>query len=135
MVSTRKKPGLSGKGKYFHVEFCPSKNFVSFMTRDVGRKGHSQCVLGKHRDGKWKIQKWLISKGDAFISESGQLCSEDPKVDAILKSNKAEIVHARGDTFQLRPHRNLKMKKEGEMYFDSYKEYEKYYESLTGKKH
>lgn len=132
----RKKPGSTGEGDYFHIELVPSKEFVLFKTRDVGRKGHSQMVVGQKEDGSWATQKWLISKEDAFISDHGNLMSEDPKVSKILNSFKGQICHTEGDIFMVRAHRGIKKRcpEQAEdgcycgMYFKDYADYEKYYD-------
>jgi len=132
----RKKPGSTGEGDYFHVELIPSKELILFKARDVGRKGHSQMVVGQREDGSWATQKWLISKEDAFISDRGELMSENPKVSKILDSFKGDISHNTGDIFMVRSHRAIKKRcpEQAEdgcycgMYFKDYAEYEKYYD-------
>ena len=38
---SRRKPGSTGSGDYYHIEARPKREFVAFRTQDVGRfKGH-----------------------------------------------------------------------------------------------
>ncbi|MDP2625219.1 MAG: hypothetical protein Q8P27_03465 [Candidatus Peregrinibacteria bacterium] len=139
----RKEPGSTGEGRYFHVEVKPSKDFTSFTTHDVGRKGHSQRVTGKLKNGEWATQKWLIHKDDAYVSDVGELESEDPKIKKILDSLKGDVMHVEGDIFNIRTHRKVVERENSpqkkcdpgcpEMYFDCYEDYERYYEDLLEK--
>jgi hypothetical protein len=140
----RKEPGTTGKGRYFHVEVRPSADFSCFYTEDVGRTGHSLLVLGKRKDDdKWCTHKWLISKGDAYISEHGKLESEDLRVKQILDYVDGDLTHKEGDVFYVRSHRGLGDLDTGkqrcsksecpDMYFENYEDYEKYEEDMMNK--
>ena len=102
---TRRKPGSTGGGGYYHVEVRPKREFVTFRTQDVGRKGHVQRVAGKRSSGSWDDQKWLISKADAHV-EGGRLVAESADVAKVL----AVIGPARriaADRFKGHPRRNV----------------------------
>ena len=50
---SRRKPGSTGGGNYYHIEVRPKGEFVTFRTHDIGEKGHVQRVAGKRRSGSW----------------------------------------------------------------------------------
>ena len=137
MFATKKAPFPLGNGQYYHVEVRPKTEFSAFYTEDVGRRKHSMLVLGKQKkDDKWATHKWLISKGDAYISDRGELKSEDHRIQQILDYVDGNLVHKERDTFYIRPHRNIKLHKAEkqhcsidecpEMYFENYEDYENY---------
>ena len=102
---SRKKPGSTGGGDYYHVEVRPKGEFVTFRTQDVGRKGHVQRVAGKRRSGTWDDQKWLISKSDAHV-KNGRLVADTSAVAAVLKAiGPARHLHA--DRFSGHPRYNV----------------------------
>src|SRR5262245_35851059 len=72
---SRRKPGSTGGGQYYHIEVRPKREFVTFRTHDIGEEGHIQRVAGKCRSGSWDDQKWLISKSDAHV-ENGRLVAD-----------------------------------------------------------
>lgn len=138
-TKSRKAPGSTGLGCYFHIEVTPSSEFTAFFTKDVGRSGHSLLVLGKRKkDDKWATHKWLISKDDAYISELGRLDSNDRHVKQILDYVGKDLVHKEKDIFSTPTHRSLRTFEKipknqskatnPEMYFESYEDYEKYQE-------
>lgn len=102
----RKKPGIPGKGKYYHVAVRPKYEFVTFRTQDVGKPGHCQRVAGKRSSGSWDTLKWLISKDDAHV-QSGELVADTPEVKKVLKALGSKPTHVRGDMFQARPRPNV----------------------------
>jgi len=61
----RAKPGARGGGGFFHIEVRPRREFRTFRTQDVGKKGGLERVAGKRASGSWDTQKWLISKEHA----------------------------------------------------------------------
>ncbi len=144
MNTTRKQPGSTSRGNYFHIEISPKTEFEAFYTKDIGRIGHSLLVLGKRKsDGKWVGQKLLINKNDAYISERGRLESEDPSIMRMLNNLDGDILHKTMDIFYVRKHNNLKnfgkdkqycsLEECPSMYFENYEDYEKYEEELTKK--
>jgi hypothetical protein len=80
---SRRKPGSTGGGEYYHIEVRPKRAFVTFRTHDIGAKGHVQRVAGKRRSGSWDDQKWLISKSDAHVV-NGRLVADTADVAAVL---------------------------------------------------
>lgn len=104
----RAKPGMSGEGKYFHVEVRQEAQFETFRTHDVGREGHSQRVAGQREDGSWDTQKWLISKEDAHI-ESGKLVGDTYEVREILDNLGSDPMHAAGNRFKAEPRAESEM--------------------------
>ncbi len=137
----RKEPGSTGEGEYFHLIVRPKDEFVFFHTRDVGRQGHSQLVLGKTKDGKWGTHKWLISKKDAYITTDGDLKSDDFKVQRIIDYCNGNLVHREKDIFQIQPcdhsrkHRSCRKEECPEMYFENYDEYDRYFADHTVTNH
>lgn len=138
-TKSRKAPGSTGLGCYFHIEISPSSEFDAFFTKDVGRLGHSLLVLGRRKkDGKWATHKWLINKNDAYITELGKLDSDDRRVKEILDYVSTDLVHKEKDVFYSPSHRSIRTFEKGpknhskkpnpEMYFESYEDYEKYQE-------
>ncbi|MFA6024447.1 MAG: hypothetical protein WC777_04515 [Candidatus Gracilibacteria bacterium] len=125
-------------GHFFHLELRPREDFVLFSVRDIGREGHSFLVLGQFPDGTWATHKWLISKRDAYISDKGELKSEDYLVQEILDYVDGDLVHKTADSFVVRTHRGLRSNAAPapvceecpEMYFDTYEDYEKYFQGL-----
>lgn len=99
---TRKKPGSTGKGEYYHIEVRPKSEFVSFRTQDVGRKGHIQRVAGKRSSGSWATAKWLIGKEDAHVQGS-KLIPDTKDAKEVIKQLGSQPVHVIGDRFKARP--------------------------------
>lgn len=48
---SRAKPGSRGGGEFFHIEVRPRRQFKTFRTQDVGRKGGIERVAGKRGSG------------------------------------------------------------------------------------
>jgi len=102
---SRRKPGSTGGGQYYHIEVRPKREFVTFRTHDIGEKGHIQRVAGKRRSGSWDDQKWLISKSDAHV-ENGRLVADTADVAAVLdKIGPAR--HLAADRFKGHPRHNV----------------------------
>lgn len=95
---TRRKPGITGKGEYYHVVVRPKEEFVTFRSQDIGKRGHTIRVAGKRKSGTWATQKWLISKNDALI-KNGLLKAKDKKTEEILNKLVSSPKHTRGDIF------------------------------------
>jgi hypothetical protein len=99
---TRKKPGSTGKGDYYHIEVRPKSEFVSFRTQDVGRKGHIQRVAGKRSSGSWSTAKWLIGKEDAHVQGS-KLIPDTKDAKEVIKQLGSQPVRVIGDQFKASP--------------------------------
>ena len=103
---TRKKPGSTGKGGYYHVEVLPGEKFVTFRTQDVGRHGHIQRVAGQRSSGYWTTVKWLIGKDDAHIQDE-QLVPDTKAAKDVIKQLGSQPVHLVGDRFKAKPRPNV----------------------------
>ena len=103
--STRKAPGSSGQGEYYHVEVRPGDDFVTFRTQDVGDPGHIQRVAGKRATGSWATVKWLIGKEDAHVS-GDSLVADTKDAREVLKKMGSRTFHKKGDLFEAKPRRN-----------------------------
>lgn len=104
--STRRKPGSTGQGEYYHVEIRPRSDFVRFRTQDVGDPGHIQRVAGQRESGSWATVKWLIAKEDAHVS-GDTLVGDTQDAKDLLKKLRKKPVHIRGDRFESKPRRNV----------------------------
>ena len=103
---TRKAPGSSGRGEYYHVEVRPGEEFVTFQTQDVGRRGHIQRVAGKRSSGYWTTVKWLIGKEDAHIQDE-KLVPDTKAAKDVIKQLGSQPVRLIGDRFRARPKPNM----------------------------
>src|SRR5688572_10597171 len=90
--TTRRKPGSTGKGDYYHVEVLPKTGFITFRTQDVGRRGHIQRVAGKKSSGTWETVKWLIGKQDAHV-RGDKLVPDTKGAKDLIKELGAQPVH------------------------------------------
>jgi len=102
---SRRKPGSTGGGDYYHIEVRPKGEFVTFRTHDIGAKGHVQRVAGKRRSGSRDDQKWLISKSDAHV-ENGRLVANTADVAAVL-AKIGPVRHMDADRFKGHPRYNV----------------------------
>jgi hypothetical protein len=102
----RKKPGTTGRGKYYHVEVRPKEEFTAFRTQDVGEQGHLQRVAGKRPSGSWSTATWLINKEDAHV-EGGQLVPDTKDAKDLLKKLGSKPVHLSGDRFKAKDRPNV----------------------------
>jgi hypothetical protein len=50
-ATKRAKPGARGGGQFFHIEVRPRRQFKTFRTQDVGRKGGIERVAGRCGSG------------------------------------------------------------------------------------
>lgn len=98
----RKKPGTTGKGKFYRIELRPKSEFVTFRVQDVGEKGGLERLAGKRSSGSWDTVTWLIEKSKAHV-KVGHLIIDDPKDRQILKQIKGHIYHVKGDVFHAHP--------------------------------
>jgi hypothetical protein len=103
---SRKKPGSTGEGEYFHVGVRPKQEFATFRTQDVGKPGHIQRVAGKRGSGSWDTVKWLISKEDAHV-EGEKLIPDTSAAKKALATLGSKPVHVKGDLFEAKPRRNI----------------------------
>jgi len=102
---TRKAPGSTGRGGYYHVEVRPGEEFVTFQTQDVGRRGHIQRVAGRRSSGYWTTVKWLIGKEDAHIQDE-QLVPDSKAAKDVIQQLGSQPVRLIGDRFRARPSPN-----------------------------
>src|SRR3989344_6584940 len=63
----RKKPGTTGKGKFYRIEVRPKSEFTSFRVQDVGEKGGLERLAGRRSSGSWDTATWLVEKKDAHV--------------------------------------------------------------------
>ena len=103
--STRKSPGSSGQGNYYHIELRRNEDFETFRTQDVGDPGHIQRVAGKREGGSWATVKWLIEKSDAHV-EDGRLVGDTQDAKDLLRRLRSRPVHLSGDRFEAKPRRS-----------------------------
>ena len=103
--TSRKSPGSSGQGNYYHIELRRDEDFETFRTQDVGDPGHIQRVAGKREGGSWATVKWLIEKGDAHV-EDGRLVGDTQDAKDLLRRLRSRPVHLRGDRFEAKPRRS-----------------------------
>jgi hypothetical protein len=102
----RKKPGTTGKGKFYRIVVRPKGDFTSFRVQDVGGKGGLERLAGRRSSGSWDTVSWLISKEDATV-KNGHLIITDPKARSALKSLSGHIYHVKGDIFRAHPAKNV----------------------------
>ena len=103
---TRKKPGTTGKGNYYHIDVRPKGEFTTFRTQDVGDPGHLQRVAGRRSSGSWSTAAWLISKEDAHV-EGGRLVGDTKEARDLLKKLGSTPAHLTGDRFEAKDRRNV----------------------------
>ena len=96
--SSRRSPGSSGRGEYYHIELRPDEDFATYRTQDVGDPGHIQRVAGKREGGGWSTVKWLVAKGDAHV-EGGRLIGDTSEAKDLLKKLRSSVTHKSGDRF------------------------------------
>jgi hypothetical protein len=107
---TRKRPGSTGKGKYYRIAVRPKTGFSSFRTQDVGRPGHVQRVAGRRPSGSWATVTWLIGKDDAHL-ERGRLVADTPSARKILRQLGSAPVRVSGDRFKASDRPNVPERK------------------------
>lgn len=105
--SDRKKPGSTGRGKFYRIEVRPKDQFTSFKTHDVGEKGRLERIAGRRQSGSWATVTWLIGKDAAYVSGAHQLVITDPGAQTVLKSIQEPIEYVRGDIFRAKPRKNI----------------------------
>jgi hypothetical protein len=102
----RKKPGTTGKGKYYRVVVRPKGQFSSFRLHDVGRKGHIQRLAGRRRNGSWDTQAWLIAKTDARYS-GGRLVGKTAEAKKLLAKLGTKPRKVKKDISRAKPRKNV----------------------------
>jgi len=102
----RKKPGTTGKGKYYRVVVRPKTEFSSFRVHDVGRKGHIQRVAGRRKTGRWDTQAWLIAKTDAGV-KGGVLVGKTRDAKSVLSKLRTKPKKVKGDVFSAKSRKNV----------------------------
>jgi hypothetical protein len=106
----RAKPGSRGGGAFFHVEVRPRREFRTFRTQDVGKKGGIERVAGKRSSGSWDTQKWLISKEHAH-RVGRRLVPDTADARKVLKILGASPRHLVGDRFKAKDRPNVPERK------------------------
>jgi hypothetical protein len=104
--TSRKEPGASGQGDYYHVEVRSRGHFVKFRTQDVGDPGHIQRIAGQRETGSWGTVKWLIGKEDAHVA-GNRLVGDTKDAKDVINKLGSKPVHKMGDIFEAKPRRNL----------------------------
>jgi hypothetical protein len=104
--TSRRKPGASGKGSFYHIEVRPKTEFVTFRNQDVGERGGIERVAGRRASGSWDTQKWLISKTLAHVAD-GELVADTPDARKVLRSLGSNPQHLGGDRFKALPRRDI----------------------------
>jgi hypothetical protein len=95
----RAKPGARGGGAFFHIEGRPRREFRTFRTQDVGKRGGIERVAGKRSSGSWDTQKWLISKEHAHRI-GRRLVPDTPDARKVFKVLGSPPRHLSGDRFK-----------------------------------
>lgn len=103
----RKKPGSTGKGKFYRIMVRPKSEFTSFRVQDVGAKGGLERLAGRRSSGSWDTVSWLVEKKDAKVMPNGQLHIIGAKAKSVLKSISGHIYHVKGDIFRAHPEENV----------------------------
>jgi hypothetical protein len=106
----RTKPGARAGGEFFHIEVRPRREFKTFRTHDVGKRGGIERVAGKRASGSWSTQKWLISKEDAH-RERTRLVADSADARKILRLLGSAPRHIGGDRFKAADRPNVPERK------------------------
>src|SRR3989338_7365697 len=102
----RKKPGTTGKGKFFRIEIRPKNEFKTFRIHDVGKKGGLERLAGKRSSGSWDTVAWLVSKKDAKI-RNRELIIKEIHAKTVLKNLSGPIMRVKGDIFRAHSRANV----------------------------
>jgi len=84
----------------------PKREFQTFRSQDVGKRGGIERVAGQRSSGSWDTQKWLISKSHAHL-ERGRLVADTADARRVLNALGPSPVHLRGDRFRAEPRPNV----------------------------
>jgi len=106
----RKKPGTTGRGKFYRIVVRPKSEFVTFRNQDVGGPGHVERLAGKRPSGSWATQAWLINKRDAHL-ERGRLVPDTTDARNLFADLGSVPVHVKGDVFEAKDRQNVPEKK------------------------
>lgn len=106
----RAKPGSRGGGAFFHVEVRPRREFKTFRTQDVGKKGGLERVAGKRASGSWSTQKWLIGKEHAH-RVGRELVADTADARKVLKTLGTPPRYVTGDRFKASDRPNVPERK------------------------
>ncbi len=104
--ASRKKPGSTGKGKFFRIQIREKSQFTSFKIHDVGEKGGLERVAGRRSSGSWATQAWLISK-DLASKYGNTIRSNSASVKKLLKSLGSKPEHVKGDIYRAKAEINV----------------------------
>jgi len=96
---SRARPGSRGGGEFFHIEVRPKREFKTFRTQDIGKRGGIERVAGKRASGSWSTQKWLISKEHAH-RERARLVPDSADARKVLSLLGSAPLHISGDRFK-----------------------------------
>jgi hypothetical protein len=107
MKTRRKKPGTTGKGRFFRIVVRPKEEFSSFRVQDVGSAGHLERLAGHRPSGSWDTVSWLVSKEDAHIAGDKLVITNKKVKEAIEKGTSGKIVHVKADIFHAHPRKNV----------------------------
>jgi hypothetical protein len=88
------------------VEVRPQREFRTFRTQDVGKKGGIERVAGKRANGSWDTQKWLISKDLAHLAR-GRLVPDTADARKVLSRLGVAPRHVGGDRFKANDRPNV----------------------------
>ncbi len=102
----RKKPGTTGKGKYYRIVVRPKSEFTSFRMHDVGRKGHIIRLAGRRKSGSWSTQAWLIAKSDAEVKDN-TLVGKTASAKSVISKLRTKPKKIRGDVFEAKSRKNV----------------------------
>lgn len=104
----RRKPGTGPDANYYRIEVRPRRQFSSFRTQDVGKKGGIERIAGRRPSGSWDTQAWLVSKDIAHVTPSGKLVIDRVKDrQAIEKAISGKMVQLKSGIFKARPIKNI----------------------------
>ena len=102
----RRKPGTTGKGKFYRVVVRDKSDFVMCRNHDVGKRGHVERLAGKRANGRWATVAWLIDKREAHVV-NGYLVGDNDDVRGVLGKLRRRPKHLRGDIFEAGPRVNV----------------------------
>ena len=103
----RKKPGTTGRGKFYRILVRPKSEFKSFRVQDVGKRGGLERLAGRRGSGSWDTVSWLVSKNNAHVTKDKKLIIDEPKTKSVLKQISGKIIHLKGDIFIAKPRKNI----------------------------